>query len=136
MRYFTSRAKAVELAERVRTAESSAETYASQRAEVEERALERVREAEERTSVAEEARARAESDFQALRGSIASLKAMWAREVRGYRDEMDRRDDELRRERAEWEAKRTELLALVNSQACVQWPTPLTAELSIRMCWQ
>lgn len=63
------------------------------------------------------ARAKAESERDALRDSVKSLRDAWTREVRAYRAEVDQLQEQTRLERDAAATKREAIMTVVRAQA-------------------
>lgn len=65
------------------------------------------------------ARVRAESEFNALRDLVQSTREVWAREVTGLKDEIQRAQTQMRKEREAASKKYEEALALIRDRRYV-----------------
>lgn len=102
-----------EILARARTAEASVTQHAAERKDLEARV--RKAETEATTGLAEATmqRMKAESECDALRDMVKSLKDAWTREVAGYRAEVERVREETRAEREQMTKKEAALTILV-----------------------
>lgn len=102
-----------EILARARTAEASVAQQAAERKDLEARV--RKAETEATTGLAEATmqRMKAESECDALRDMVKSLKDAWTRDVAGYRAEVERVRDETRTEREQMAQKEAVLTKLV-----------------------
>jgi hypothetical protein len=64
-------------------------------------------------------KAKAESECNALKSSVGSMKESWAREVKALRGEMKKADEGWKQERDEVLGKNAALLKLVQDQSSV-----------------
>lgn len=102
-----------EILARARAAEATVTQHTAERKDLETRV--RKAETEATTGLAEATmqRMRAESECDALRDMVKSLKDAWTRDVAGYRAEVERVREETRAEREQMAKKEATLTKLV-----------------------
>lgn len=107
----------VEVLARARKAESAVFQHITERKELEARVKDTVTESHAEVAEAKLVRAKAESERDALRDSVKSLRSAWAREVGAYREEVDRVQEQIRQEREAATAKHEAIMSAVSAQA-------------------
>ena len=115
-------AKRPEVLERAKKAESQAATLSSNQRELEQSSKRSLAEMSTQLAEAQRDKARAESECNALKSSVGSMKESWAREVKVLRGEMRKADDGWKQERDEVLEKNTALLKLVQDHSSVASP--------------
>lgn len=102
---------------RARAAEAAVAQHVSDRKELEAHLKKTVEESRSGVAEATLARAKAESERDALRDSVKSLRGAWAREVTAYREEFERAQERAKEEREAAAAKHEAVMAAVRAQA-------------------
>ncbi|KAL7419241.1 hypothetical protein Q5752_006078 [Cryptotrichosporon argae] len=106
-----------ELVQRARTAEAELATFKADKKALERDTKRAVADAQADAADAAAARQRAEAEYAALSDAIRSLRDVWGRDVKRYRDELEARDAAARTERDELREKQAALHELVSAQA-------------------
>lgn len=104
---------------RARAAEATVAQHAAERKDLEARVRKSETEATTGLAEANALRQKAESEADALRGLIQSLKDAWTRDVAGYRAEVERVREETRTERDQLAKKEAAALKLVKQHRYV-----------------
>lgn len=104
---------------RARTAEASVTQNASDRKDLETRVKKAEADARAEIEAATSARLKAESECDALRDSVRSLRDAWAREVSGYKTEVEAVQTQMREKREAAAKKHDAVLAVVREQRYV-----------------
>ena len=103
--------------ERAQKAEGQAASLSSNQRELEQSTKKSLAEMSTQLAEAQRDKAKAESESNALKSSVGSMKESWAREVKGLRGEMKKADEGWIQERDEVLAKNAALLKLVQDQS-------------------
>lgn len=108
---------------RARTAEASVTQNATDKKDLESRVKKAEADARAEIEAATAARQKAESECDALRDSVRSLREAWTREVVGYKEEVERVQSQMRDERDAAAKKHDAIMTVVKEQRWV-WVSP------------
>nr|XP_019049505.1 hypothetical protein I302_03294 [Kwoniella bestiolae CBS 10118]OCF28435.1 hypothetical protein I302_03294 [Kwoniella bestiolae CBS 10118] len=106
-----------EVLERARTAESSLSQHQSTRKALEQSTKKSLSHMTSQLTEAQAGQAKAERECVALRESVKSLRDVWAREIKGVRDEWKKGEEKGKKEREEARQKHLALVKLIQSQS-------------------
>ncbi|WVQ82513.1 hypothetical protein IAT38_004642 [Cryptococcus sp. DSM 104549] len=117
-----------EVLERARSAEATAKDLSSTRKALETSTKKSLQTMNAQVAEAQASQARSERECAALRDSVKSLRDVWAREMRGVKEDWKRGEEKNRREREEMRQKQATLLKLVQSTSAERANIELLAE--------
>ncbi|ODN90222.1 hypothetical protein L198_06240 [Cryptococcus wingfieldii CBS 7118] len=125
-----------EVLERARTAESAFKEISSTRKTLEQSTKKSLTDMTAQLQEAKMREMKAEREAQSLKDGVQSLKDLWARDVKGVREEMKRAEEAEREKREEDARKREEVLKLVETQATERAETENVARDALSKCAQ
>ncbi|WVQ76989.1 hypothetical protein IAR50_006668 [Cryptococcus sp. DSM 104548] len=125
-----------EVLERARTAESSLKEISTTRKALEQSTKKALAQMTADLQEAKTREMKAEREAQSLKEGVQSLKDLWARDVKGVREEMKRAEEAEREKRKEDTRKREKVLRLVEAQAAERAKIEAVARDALSKCAQ